>query len=423
MSSPMQSRQSLPFPPSTILLDGYASNATTFAGRSPRSSETIINDPIATHLLVETALGDSKQFEVLSPEELESLKKEDAMLISRIDSVRRKLVLENKVRDAATSLNRLYTSHKRKSSGMSMPSPPMGRKNSAAPKRETMERSEAELAESNQKCEQLSRELYYLEQRSRQTQMRLLQHTAAILQITYGNGHRPNPREMELPGARPYSPESLRDFDRGWDGTDSDKSDKILAQGAESLDGFLDELRGGGNSKTNAKRREAQQSIGRRLEELNAFVREIIGQVNPQNELASNPPPKSKLDTPNIDGAIFDQLNSLNQGLDELKSEQRNIQVAREIRSGPSTPGFHNQTLQLRSELESSIKENLALQKEYDDAEDNMTRMLEELNNRLFDVISISSPADATAVPSIPGIEEGPAQQITYARARLGGNY
>jgi hypothetical protein len=101
------------FPSSATLLgaDGSRSNKTAFARVSQRSSGIMtLDDPIATHLLVETALGDSKGFDVLSYEELESLKKEDSMLVSRIDGMRRKLALETKVRDAAKSMNRLYGS-------------------------------------------------------------------------------------------------------------------------------------------------------------------------------------------------------------------------------------------------------------------------------------------------------------------------
>lgn len=59
------------------------------------------------HLLMETAIGESQHYDILSIEELEELKKEIFLLSSRIDATKRKLVLENKIRDAAQSFNRL----------------------------------------------------------------------------------------------------------------------------------------------------------------------------------------------------------------------------------------------------------------------------------------------------------------------------
>ena len=68
------------------------------------------------HLLIETALGDSQEYEVLSFEEIDELKKEYSLLSNRVDATKRKLTLESKVRDAASSLNRLYAT-KSKDSG------------------------------------------------------------------------------------------------------------------------------------------------------------------------------------------------------------------------------------------------------------------------------------------------------------------
>jgi hypothetical protein len=407
----------LNFPPSAVLLDGQRT-ATAFATGSDRSSGSAatLADPIATHLLVETALGDCKRFEVLSFEELEALKKEDAALVSRIEGTRRKLVLETKVRDAARSLNRLYSNGKRTSGGPGT-SPLLGRRNSASAKNDTMERAEVELNESSKKCDELSRELYYLEQRSRQTQMKLLQHTAAVLQNTYGNGHR---QFNLLADGRPYSPDSMDGFEtgNGWNVKGLNSKGLGPTANGDVLDGFLTELKSGTKQKPkdSAKSREAQLAVGKRLESLNAFVRDIIGQFNPQNSMVTTPPPKVDADPRSPDTAIFDQLNFLMGGLDEIKQEQRSLQAQR-ARSVPNTPMLQTQTNQLRSELETSIKENLALQREFDIAEDRMASMLEELNSRIFDIISQQSPADN--IPTVPTVDRGPTEQLTYAQARL----
>src|SRR5271154_6361866 len=69
-----------------------------------------VNDPIQVHLLVETALGDSKEFEILSPEEVDELKKQCRALSQRIDQTRQNLAIQSKYLDAAISMAKLYSS-------------------------------------------------------------------------------------------------------------------------------------------------------------------------------------------------------------------------------------------------------------------------------------------------------------------------
>ncbi|KAJ5133734.1 hypothetical protein N7526_005099 [Penicillium atrosanguineum] len=76
----------------------------------PRSSALLnTSDPVTMYLLTETAMGDSNNFEILSFEEVEGLKKERALLSTRIEGTKRKLALETKLRDAAQSIGRLYS--------------------------------------------------------------------------------------------------------------------------------------------------------------------------------------------------------------------------------------------------------------------------------------------------------------------------
>jgi len=97
-------------PPPDVFLDGNKrpvadTTADSTRGSAKRSS-ALLNDPVAMHLLVETAIIDSQNYEILSFEELEVLKMEQQTLNSRIEAVQRKLTLESKLRDAAQSLNR-----------------------------------------------------------------------------------------------------------------------------------------------------------------------------------------------------------------------------------------------------------------------------------------------------------------------------
>ncbi len=71
----------------------------------PQSSMLLnINDPIQVHLLVETALGDSKEFEILSQEEVDDLKKQVQALTQRIEQTRQNLAIQSKDRYAAISM-------------------------------------------------------------------------------------------------------------------------------------------------------------------------------------------------------------------------------------------------------------------------------------------------------------------------------
>src|SRR5580692_11842520 len=82
----------------------------------PQSSMLLnVNDPIQVHLLVETALGDSKEFEILSPEEVDELKRQCRVLIQRIEQTQQNLAIQSKYRDAAISMAKLYSSSDKKS--------------------------------------------------------------------------------------------------------------------------------------------------------------------------------------------------------------------------------------------------------------------------------------------------------------------
>jgi len=151
------------------------------------------NDVVARHLLVETALLDSQDYELLPIEEVDALKKEKAQLESRLESTRRKLALESKVRDAAQSLHRLYST--RESSRPSTPQSPkkrgsisiFGEKGRTAsgslPK--PVGKAGDELEISQKKIDDLLQILSGLESRRQYVESRLLRHTAAVLQVAH----------------------------------------------------------------------------------------------------------------------------------------------------------------------------------------------------------------------------------------------
>ncbi len=160
------------------------------------------------HLLMETAIGDSQQYEIMSFEEIEYLKRQLSLLSSRIDGTRRKLILESKLRDAALSLNRLHSSSGRESmiagSANRHRRSAMGSRGSTS---DYLTKTDDELAISTRKCEELAQELWKLERREQELQRRFLEHTAGVLQMTH-KGY----LKTEIP---PPSPDSTADYLNG----------------------------------------------------------------------------------------------------------------------------------------------------------------------------------------------------------------
>jgi chromosome segregation ATPase len=169
----------------------------------PQSSALVdLKDPVQVHLLTETALSDSKVFEILSPEEVDDLKKQMQSLSMRVDQARANLAIQSKYRDAAISMARLYSPSKADGKRRSL----LGNRLSDSAKEAEMEKQASE-----RRCEELATELFSLEKRLMEPQKRLLQHTAGILQMTHRASSKksgqvpPGPMMNGIPG----SPESL----------------------------------------------------------------------------------------------------------------------------------------------------------------------------------------------------------------------
>jgi chromosome segregation ATPase len=169
----------------------------------PQSSALVdLKDPIQVHLLTETALTDSKTFEILSPEEVDDLKKQVQFLSMRVEQARANLAIQVKYRDAAISMARLYSSSKADGKRKSL----LGNRMSDSAKEAEMEKQACE-----RRCEELAMELFSLEKRLMEPQRRLLQHTAGILQMTHRASSKKSGQMPVAPmmNGIPGSPESL----------------------------------------------------------------------------------------------------------------------------------------------------------------------------------------------------------------------
>jgi hypothetical protein len=284
----------------------------------PQSSMLLnVNDPIHVHLLVETALGDSKEFEILSQEEVDDLKKQVQALTQRIDQTRQNLAIQSKYRDAAISMSKLYSpSHGSKASDGSDK-----KRRSILGHRHTnsMQEADAERLASERKCEELAAELWSLEKRLMEPQNRLLKHTAGILQMTHKG-----PKKMQKganglqQGGIPGSPESMYTYSNARSSVDPISDEMFFDDRSLYREAF------GGFSGTDsfvgpppkAQGREHMQMIAKKLEDLNSRLREVIVRANPSRSSGYDAPPLART---NSDGKPTEASETLQSHLDYLE--------------------------------------------------------------------------------------------------------
>jgi chromosome segregation ATPase len=318
-------------PPPDVFLEGGKGTVLENGAYTPRESrkrgsDVLHSDPVAMHLLVETAIGDSQYFEILSVEEVEALKQEQKGLDARLGPVRQKLASETKIRDAAKSLTRL-TSKKEQGHRRGLSS------RGVNVMKDTGSRSEDELSASNRKVDELARELFELEARMRMIDTQLLMHTAAILQMTH-NG--PSKRNHDLQrsnggGQRPDSPASIYTYETGRTprGKGEDNFDeRSLYRSPENLDNLMNALQYGTHHHSDSVQDVGQQSqdlssIAKRVEDLNERLRELIVQANPERNQQYSLPPQNDGAT-NV-SSIDRQLDFLDQALHAISAEQSEV--------------------------------------------------------------------------------------------------
>jgi DNA repair exonuclease SbcCD ATPase subunit len=234
--------------------------------------------------LMGEALGESKAYKVLPPQEVDRLKKEVADVSTRIEATQRKLTLETKVRDASGSMGRLQR-----------PGDANGTK-----------RASQDGMEAARKCEQLGEELWQLEKQEYQLSTALLRHNAAVLQSTH----------------KGYLKDKADGHDILSDYAASDDDDDDSGFGASSL--TLDELSFGSarntTTATSTTDTTAQNGtileIGARVEELNAKIRQMLRDAQlPETTL----PRQMQGDSTNSEELIHEQVDFMASSLDALQ--------------------------------------------------------------------------------------------------------
>ncbi|KAH7021177.1 Up-regulated during septation-domain-containing protein [Microdochium trichocladiopsis] len=202
--------QSMQAPRGPALIDAYRRDGSSTMP-SPRADGPVLldlKDPLQVHLMTETALFDSREYQILSEEEVDHLKKMIQTTNQRIEQTRSNLAVQTKYRDAAVSMSKLY-SPPRSVGGRGSP---VDVRHSASS--QDAEEADAERRAVQQRCEELASELFLLEKRVMDGRRRLLEHTAGILQLTHSKSKKPGTKAQLVNGVPP-SPESMHTATHG----------------------------------------------------------------------------------------------------------------------------------------------------------------------------------------------------------------
>ena len=274
------------------------------------------------HFLMETAMASSRDYKILSTEDVDARKRELGTLSSRIEGTQHKLELEAKARDASLSVDKL-SAQQFSGRGQNANSPG---------------NVDQDAAQSVRKYDEMAQELGNLEKRRQVLQTSLLEHTAGVLQATH-KGYlkkEPSPDETNINGY-------LEDF--------------ADATYYRPYSNFVDSALGDGFS--NAEFGEQNQTIldvGKRVEELNRRMREMILKFKPDKRELPQPAPELRDDPDHPTEILLGQVGFLEQCLDSLdyleKSEGLGIGA---VNRAPAEQ--HDQQSQFVVEIEGRVED------------------------------------------------------------------
>ncbi|MCJ1379706.1 hypothetical protein MMC17_002808 [Xylographa soralifera] len=382
-------------PPANVLVGGYKTllgnvkeGSSYRDSLKPRPGQWNVDDPISMHLLMETAMGDSQHYQVLSPEDIDRVKKELSDITGRIDADKRKLALETKLRDAAQSINRLKPPKSRdiSISGSSNTPQRHRRPGSKGAGGDSSGRTEDELLESTRKCEELATDIWKLEQQEQDLNRSLLEHTAGVLQMTHKgylkkettdapqqNGHNTSKSIHTDLGSAEFGDQSYYRPYSQIDMSTADSNDQL----------------NNATSTEFAQHNRMIIEIETRVEDLNARLRDMILELKPRKEDLPQPPRVLADDAANPDEILWEQIEFLDQCLDAMHELQ-----GQTLRAHPTTA------------IQTS---DIAVEEK-----------LETLNSQLFDIMTQSSPDGSTKYfPPPEASGEGLQDQTDYLQGGL----
>ncbi|KAG6009267.1 hypothetical protein E4U21_002871 [Claviceps maximensis] len=294
---------------------------------TPRSARVDLKDPIQIHLLTETALLDSQGYEILSQEEVDELKKQAELLSQRVESTKSNLAIQRKYRDAAASMARLD-------------------QGAGGADDYRSEESERERIECERNCDELASELLELEKRLLIPHRKIVEHTAAILQLTHkASKKKMSPQNGYTVNGIPGSPESLYAYSHGRNSISGQMGEDTYFDDPSGyqLDGMerarknaieiplkspireqnqmrveLDRMR-----EENASLRNQTDGLLNKLQGLNVSLRDTIVRFNPEvNHDYDEPPQVSATPNNKLEDLLWNQVEYLESGLVAVQAEQ-----------------------------------------------------------------------------------------------------
>ncbi|KAM3438432.1 hypothetical protein MY4824_003212 [Beauveria thailandica] len=283
--------------------------------RTPSPAVVDLKDPIQIHLLTETALADSKKYEILSQEEVDNLKKQSQLMMQRIESTRANLAIQTKYRDAALSMAKLS---------------PDGPRDPQA---------ENDAIQTERKCEELALELFNLEKSLMIPQQRILEHTAGILQLTHKVSKKKSAQQAQVANGIPGSPESLYTYSHGRNSLDAAGDENYFEDSMYPLDSMARKnaieipMKSPNRERGEMDRVKEENLIliksvsdfGEKLRSLNSSLRDTIVRFNPEINKDYIEPPQITSNAKPFE-MLRHQVDYLETGLVAVQAEQESFQ-------------------------------------------------------------------------------------------------
>ncbi|GAB7364023.1 hypothetical protein MBLNU230_g4580t1 [Neophaeotheca triangularis] len=287
-------------------------------------------DDVGRHLLYETAMIDSRAFEILDMSEVDALKKEHARLGAKLEAAQRKFALESKVRDAAQNLHRLYsTSSKSRADTPQSPSSPRKSRTSLLSNRQvsgssigsgsgsggTLSQAEDEVALSNRKVDELNLAIKGLMERQQYVERKLLRHTAAALaeQRDLANRSVADTEDGGGDSASEYSPDEFDGIRDILVGKTAGSSRKLQKRGNADM--------------LHAEHEHQMSEIQDRLEHLNSELRQVIGDASRARGKTPEPDIEVGNEHHDVHGYVDKHLYRIEHNLRIVQDEQEGMRT------------------------------------------------------------------------------------------------
>lgn len=263
-----------------------------------------MSDPIHVKLLVETALGDSKDFQIFPQEEIEEIKRECQVLTKQMEQTRHALAIKCKYHETSLSITRL-------SRDMSLES--RLSKDLIQSHDTRVDEDDLNLDVIQRECEELAVKLFHLERQLMTPQNKLQRHTAGILQLALNEIQ--NSKEIFSDTENMY-PFNLSNKSPEMIGEEFLFDERSLYSELEILSGNT--VNDGGIVRSQADKIEIAE---KKLIDLNRMLRQLVCNMVSEHESQPSPLPSSNSNSDSLD-MLKTHLEFMEQCIVVLDQEQ-----------------------------------------------------------------------------------------------------